>query len=82
MLARLEHDRWMAERRIANWRYASGPKDLVRRTNPNLVSWDQLDPEIQIYDLEFARLIPRLLAGVGLKVCRRETSGSANPGKR
>ena len=72
MLARLEHDRWMAERRIANWRFAPGKKDIARRTNPNLVDWAQLDHGIQKYDREFVRLIPRLLEGVGLKVCRKE----------
>lgn len=74
MLARLEHNRWMAERWIANWQFAPGKKDIVRRSNPNLVPWEQLDREIQKYDREFVRLIPRLLEVVGLKVCRRNNA--------
>jgi len=71
MLAEWEHRRWMAERTVANWTYAPGKKDAGRRTNANLVPWAELTPEIQKYDREFVRLIPRLLAAVGQKLCRR-----------
>ena len=71
MLAEWEHRRWMAERTVANWTYAPGKKNVGRRTNPNLVPWAELTPEIQKYDREFVRLIPRLLAAVGQKLCRR-----------
>ncbi len=70
MLARWEHQRWIAERLVGNWRCAPGKKDTVRRTNPNMVPWEQLDPGIQEYDRQFARLIPSLLESVGLKACR------------
>ena len=70
MLSRWEHDRWMAERLVANWRFAPGKKDTVRRTNQNLVPWEQLaTEEIRDYDRTFVRLIPELLGSVGLKAC-------------
>jgi hypothetical protein len=72
MLARWEHARWVAERTVAAWRYAPGPKDTVHRTNPNLVDWAKLDARTQDYDRRFVQLIPQLLTRVELKVCRRE----------
>ena len=40
-LARMEHERYLKERHDAAWRY--GPKrDLVLKTNPNLVPWGDL----------------------------------------
>lgn len=41
-LAKLEHARYNAERFSNGWRYSPGKKDLVRKTNPTLVSWDEL----------------------------------------
>ena len=73
-LAGWEHDRWMAERRVANWTHAPGPKDTRRRTNPYLVPWEQVPPKVQDYDREFVRLMPRLLEAAGLKICRRGSS--------
>jgi hypothetical protein len=78
-LAEWEHDRWMAERRVANWTHASGPKNTHRRTNPYLVPWDQVPPKVQDYDREFVRLMPRLLEAAGLKICRRGSSMTQQP---
>ncbi|MEI7900192.1 MAG: NAD-binding protein [bacterium] len=43
VLSRMEHARWVGERLLAGWRYAPPPKDEQRKTNPNIVPWDQLD---------------------------------------
>ena len=65
VMARLEHDRWVAERRRDGWR--PGPRDLQRRTTPYLVPWDELSEEIRGYDRLFVRQLPQLLASVGLQ---------------
>jgi hypothetical protein len=40
-LARLEHERWMIERKLDGWRYAPA-RDDARRLHPQLVPWQQL----------------------------------------
>jgi voltage-gated potassium channel Kch len=65
VMARLEHDRWVAERRRGGWR--PGPRDPQRRTTPYLVPWEELAEEIREYDRLFVRQLPRLLASVGLE---------------
>jgi hypothetical protein len=61
----------MLERTVANWTYSAGPKDAGRRTNPNLVAWNDLTPGIQKFDRDFVRLMPRLFAANDMKICRR-----------
>jgi hypothetical protein len=73
VLAPMEHARWNAERWIAGWTYAP-EKSVERRENPNLVPWGQLTEEIRGYDRTTVRLIPRLLEGVGQKICRQITT--------
>jgi hypothetical protein len=43
-LARLEHERWMIERKLAGWTY--GPtRDTGKRLHELLVPWEALSPE-------------------------------------
>jgi uncharacterized membrane protein len=67
LLARLEHDRWMAERIGQGYEY--GP---VRegRFHPDLVPWEQLTPETRAKDFEAVRNIPTMLGSVGFQVLR------------
>ncbi len=51
-LARMEHNRWVAERLLTGWRYAPKPvmyaelaANKARRLNHNLVPWEKLLPE-------------------------------------
>lgn len=60
ILARIEHNRWAADRQLQGWRY--GPnKDEQQRVSPYLVPYDQLTDNIQEYDRITARKIPSLL---------------------
>jgi voltage-gated potassium channel Kch len=80
LLARMEHERWMAERQGAGW--AWGPKrDDDRRLNPYLVDFDRLPPKIQEYDAMFARELPRTLAAAGYEVHRTAAGEAAAPGR-
>ena len=67
-IARMEHDRWMAERRREGW--TPGPRDLERKTNPYLVPWEQLPEEIKELNRDMVRGFPAFLARVGLQTYR------------
>ncbi len=68
LLARMEHFRWCAERWLLGWK--KGPKDIALKTNPNLVSWEELtDPE-QCKDPEQVRTIVRALKQNGQGIYR------------
>jgi hypothetical protein len=67
-LARLEHDRWCAERSREGWRYAPGPKNLEQKTSPYLVSREQLSEEIRDLDRNTVRGLPAFLGGAGFQI--------------
>ncbi len=48
-LSILEHDRWMADRRLNGWRYGID-RDDMKRTHPDLVPYDELGIEAQSFD--------------------------------
>jgi hypothetical protein len=68
-LARVEHRRWVEERRRDGW--VHGPRDPLRRTTPYLVPWEDLSEEMREYDRMFVRQIPALLAQQGCGILRR-----------
>jgi hypothetical protein len=49
-LARLEHERWNAQRRMEGWRFTRGPKDDSRALHPNLRPYDDLPEAARAYD--------------------------------
>ena len=67
-MARMEHERWMAERRREGWRL--GPRDSKAQTNPNLVPWEQLPEDVKKLNQKMMRDLPAFLARVGLQTCR------------
>ncbi|MCX7020609.1 MAG: RyR domain-containing protein [bacterium] len=70
-LSRLEHERWMTDRRAAGWTCAPGPKNLEHKTHPDLVPYDQLNETVKEKDRVLVRAIPGLLARAGLSWARR-----------
>jgi hypothetical protein len=68
-LAKLEHDRWMTERRRQGWQL--GPtRDPKTRTTPYLVDWEQLSEPVRDLDRDAIREIPTQLARAGYTVIR------------
>jgi voltage-gated potassium channel Kch len=66
-LARLEHQRWCAERRQAGWQY--GPiRDEASRTHPSMKDWSLLSELERQKDRDFVLALPDLLADVGLRL--------------
>jgi len=57
-LARMEHDRWMQERRIK------------QPDHPDLVSWEELPPKKRDKDIRTIKAIPEILGRVRLRVVR------------
>lgn len=58
-LAALEHERWMAERRLNGWRYGPQRDETVRR-HPDLVPYEQLPERSQTFDRD---IVLSLMAG-------------------
>jgi len=78
LLARMEHDRWMAERRAAGWK--PGPvRDVHERRTPYLVPWEQLTEEIRDRDRETVRKLPSYAAAAGFQVIRLSPSTAGVP---
>lgn len=65
-MARMEHDRWTAERLFEGWRL--GPSDPARKINPYLVPWDRLADEIKEWDRNTVRELPEFLSKAGYDV--------------
>lgn len=62
-----EHDRWAAFKRSQGWRH--GPvRDPTARTHPDLVPWAALDEPTREKDRVRMRIIPDLLATVGVEL--------------
>jgi voltage-gated potassium channel Kch len=73
LLARAEHDRYVEERRAEGWRFAPGPKNLAKKTNPTLVPWEQLSEADKDIDRETVRELPKFLAEAGFAIRRLES---------
>ncbi|HEY7471453.1 MAG TPA: NAD-binding protein [Gemmatimonadota bacterium] len=78
VLARLEHDRWMAERLRDGWRWTDGAKDIGRRRSPDLVPWEDLTEAAKEKDRVIFRVLPELL-GEADYALRRSTNSSMSP---
>ena len=68
LLARMEHDRWVEERREAGW--VLGPKDPTIPASPHLVPWDELDEQTRELHRLFIRSLPKFLAQAGFQILR------------
>jgi hypothetical protein len=68
-LAKVEHERWMTERRRQGW--TPGPtRDPKARTTPYLVPWADLSEPVRDLDREAVREMPMQLARAGYAVVR------------
>lgn len=67
LLAEMEHNRWVAERKVNNWKYGT-ENDKPNRISKSIIDWDKLTPDIQKYDYDAVALIPKLLEKVERKM--------------
>ena len=78
VMARMEHDRFVQERRRAGWTYSPGPKNLAGKTRADLVPWEELPEAEREKDRNAVRGLPRFLARAGLQIHRlREVAEEA-----
>ncbi|AWX31711.1 RyR domain-containing protein [Methanosphaera sp. BMS] len=68
-LAIVEHDEWCEEKRGTGWTYGE-VKDIDNFITPYLVPWQELEPEIQQYDVDAVKNIPNMVKSIGLKIVR------------
>ncbi len=71
-LSRMEHERWMLERKKEGWTFAPGVKNVEQKTSPYLVPYEQLTEEIKEYNRTTVRELPRFLARAGYQIYRIE----------
>ena len=62
VLARMEHQRWIAEKKIAGWQYTSGEKSTPKKLSPSLVDWEELSQDEQQKDIDTVAQLPDLVA--------------------
>jgi voltage-gated potassium channel Kch len=74
LMAEMEHQRWMAERIISGWTFVDGPRDVIKRTSPYLVPWNQLSEPVKNYDRDAVKIIPGALEPRGLRIFRSPSS--------
>jgi voltage-gated potassium channel Kch len=67
-LARMEHEQWVAERRALGW--TPGPRDPEKKTNPNLIPWQDLDNNVRNYNRDSVRQLPQFLNRAGFTAHR------------
>lgn len=79
LLARMEHERWVEERREDGWRLGSA-KDVERKVTPYLVPWEDLPEEVRQLDRNAVRNLPHLVAMADLSIVRRRPVDRAGPG--
>jgi len=59
-LAELEHERWIADRRISGWRFGT-LRDNARKHHPDIKPFAQLETATQDYDRAFIDLLDKIL---------------------
>ena len=71
-LARIEHERWVEERKKSGWKYGA-TKDIQKKISPYVVSYDQITEDIKELDRNAVRNIPAVLARAGFQIKRLKT---------
>jgi len=68
LLARMEHERYCAQRWLAGWRYDPSESDPIAKTNPTLVPWDNLSEREREKDRDQVAAMPQVLDTIGLAI--------------
>jgi hypothetical protein len=75
LLSKMEHERWVDERRRNGWTYAPGTKNVDKKTSPYMVPWEELREEIKEWDRVTVRGLPAFLAKADFQIVRLRPSG-------
>ena len=66
-MARMEHERWVAEKLATGWKYGR-KKDVERKTNPCICDWDKLPKREQDKDRHTVKRFPDYLAQASFEI--------------
>lgn len=77
LLAEMEHERWLKEKRRQGWIFAAGPKDPERKTSPFMVPHQELNEETKALNRNVIRQMPLFLAQAGFQINRLRPSDTA-----
>ena len=66
-MAELEHNLWCEWKRGDGWRYGPKRNDQMK-TNPDLLSWDELQTTERNKTIEVIRALPQMLADMGFEI--------------
>jgi len=77
IMARLEHDRFVRERRNAGRTHAPGSKNAAGHTASDLAPWEALSEGVREKDRNAVRGLPRFLARAGLQIHRLQEAEDA-----
>jgi hypothetical protein len=69
ILAEMEHDRFVTERRTAGFTLGE-KRDVRKKTSPYLVPWRDLPEDVKSWDREAVDAIPELVARAGFEIYR------------
>lgn len=69
MLAEMEHERWMHDKREEGWKY--GVLDSTMKTTPDLVPYDDLDEPTKEMIRRSVRSLPAYLKAIGYELYRK-----------
>lgn len=69
LLARMEHNRWWAERALNGWSYASRRDDLLKH-HPNMLPYEQLDEPTRQKDRDSVINMMRIVCGTDQVLAR------------
>jgi hypothetical protein len=70
LMARLEHEQWMADLLRHDWIHDPLHKDAEKKTHPDLVPWESLSEEAKAKNRRAVEALPALLARAGFQVYR------------
>lgn len=68
LMARIEHQYWVNERKSNGWTYAPGPEDPAKKTHPDLLAWEELTERAKDKDRQTVISIPKILARAGYQI--------------
>ena len=74
LLARMEHDRWSAERKANGWKYGEA-RDDERKLHPDLRDWAYLSKDAKDKDFNAIRTLPPTLHRAGYQILRLPKDG-------
>lgn len=75
IMAKMEHKRWIVERRIAGWVYGA-ERSVERKISPYLAPWAELPDDVKKWDREAVQAIPEVLAQAKFEVYRLGGAGT------